>query len=181
MARGRQGMIVATEDPDLVLRPLASEDLEQYYDVVDRNRSHLTRHGDYGFYEDATFEAVRARFVERSGHTHRFGLWYSDELIGRLDLNPIEPPRWALGYWLDERFGGKGLMTNACVAAIRHARTLGATELYAGVSDGNEGSLRLLQRLGFEHLQDVQGRSRWRLPLVADPPPPFMVTVSESS
>lgn len=167
---------LATDDPDLVLRPLAAEHLEQYYALVDRNRAHLTRHGDYEFYRDASFEDVRARFVERSGQTLRFGLWYSGQLIGRVDLNPVDPPRWALGYWLDERLTGKGLMTSACRAAIHHARAAGAAELYAGVTDGNERSVRLLERLGFEHLQDVQGRSRWRLSLIADPPPPFMVT-----
>ena len=180
-ARRVEDESLATEDPALVLRPLAHHDVERYYALVDRNRSHLTRHGDFEFYREATVEDVRAQFVERAGHILRFGVWYSGELIGRLDLNPIDPPRWALGYWLDERFTGRGLMTAACKGAIGHARTFGATEVYAGVRDGNARSVRLLRRLGFEHLQDVQGRSRWRLPLTPDPPEPFMVSPAASA
>jgi hypothetical protein len=37
------------------------------------------------------------------------------------------------------------------------------SELYAGVTLGNDASVRVLQRLGFEHLQDVENGSRWRL------------------
>jgi hypothetical protein len=29
----------------------------------------------------------------------------------------------------------------------------------------------VLERLGFEHVQDLADRSRWRLALVDDPPP----------
>ena len=173
-------VILPSEDPALVLRTLTIDDLEPYYAVVERNREHLTRHGDYEFLRDANFDDVRARFLESSRRSRWFGLWWSGELIGRVDLNPIDPPLWVLGYWLDEGHTGRGLMTAACRAAVGHARTLGATEVYAGVADGNEPSVRLLRRLGFEHLQDVAGRSRWRLPLIADPPPPFMVTPDAS-
>jgi RimJ/RimL family protein N-acetyltransferase len=163
-----------TEDPLLTLRPLTTGDLGPYYKLVDRNRQHLTRHGDYGFFRYATLDDVRTHLAEGSRNV-RLGVWHSGELIGRVDLNPINPPRWVLGYWLDERMTGKGLMTTACRAAVRHARALGASEIYAGVTAGNERSTRVLKRLGFEHIEDVDGRSRWRLPLIPDPPPPFMV------
>ena len=177
---GEQVQILRSEDPALLLRSLAVGDLEDYFALVERNRSHLTRHGDFGFFLDATFEDVRARFLEPSEDNLRLGVWYSGKLIGRVDLNPFEPPRWVLGYWLDEGFTGSGLMTTACRAAVRHARALGATELYAGVTDGNEPSIRLLRRLGFEHLQDVAARSRWRLPLIDEPPPPVMLSAGAS-
>lgn len=173
------GDVLATEDAAIFLRPLTVDDIGQYYALVDRNRQHLTRHGDYGFFRHATLDDLRAHLAEGSTNV-RLGVWLSGELIGRIDLNPINPPRWVLGYWLDERLTGKGLMTTACRAAIGHARALGALELYAGVTDGNERSVRLLQRLEFEHIQDVDGRSRWRLSMTPDLPPPFMVTAEES-
>ena len=164
MARGKAEEL-PTENPDLLLRPLTSGDVRPYFKLVDRNRSHLTRHGDYEFFREATFEDVLARLAATSSNV-RLGVWYAGQLVGRIDLNPINPPRWVIGYWVDECHTGQGLMTTACRAAIRHARTLGANELYAGVTDGNVRSVRLLPRLGFEHLQDVDGRSRWRLALV---------------
>jgi RimJ/RimL family protein N-acetyltransferase len=168
------------EDAAVSLRPLTLDDVGRYYDLVDRNRQHLTRHGDYGFLCHATLDDLRAHLAEASQNV-RLGVWLQGELIGRIDLNPINPPRWVLGYWLDERLTGKGLMTMACRAAIGHASALGALELYAGVTDGNARSVRLLQRLEFEHIQDVDGRSRWRLPMTPDAPPPLMVTASESA
>jgi RimJ/RimL family protein N-acetyltransferase len=166
------------EDAAVSLRPLTLDDVGRYYDLVDRNRQHLTRHGDYESFRHATLDDLRTHLAEASGNV-RLGVWLEGELIGRIDLNPINPPRWVIGYWLDERLTGKGLMTTACRAAIGHASALGALELYAGVTHGNERSVRLLQRLGFEHLQDVDGRSRWRLPMTPDAPPPFMVTEEE--
>ena len=89
-----------TEDPAVSLRPLTIDDLEPYYDLVDRNREHFTRHGDYAFFRHATLDEVGAHLVEASRNV-RLGVWHMGALIGRIDLNPINPPRWVLGYWLD--------------------------------------------------------------------------------
>lgn len=167
-------MTIPTDRPDVTLRELTIGDLDAYYPLVDRNRVHLNQHGNYQFEHDADADAIRSYFENPWDTNVRLGIWSDDHLIGRVDLNPIDPPKWVLGYWIDAAFTGRGIVTSACRAAISHARTLDATEIYAGVTNGNERSIRVLRRLGFEHIKNIENRSRWRLALVQDPPPPAM-------
>jgi [ribosomal protein S5]-alanine N-acetyltransferase len=55
-----------------------------------------------------------------------------------------------LGFSLDRRAQGQGLMAEALVATIRHAfETIGLHRVMAAYVPGNERSARLLRRLGF--------------------------------
>jgi RimJ/RimL family protein N-acetyltransferase len=65
------------------------------------------------------------------------------------DKQPAEGPH--IGYWLGEPFWGQGVMTRAAsllCAAIFAASAEPA--IYSGVFKGNEGSLRIQQKLGFK-------------------------------
>lgn len=167
-------LTLRTERPDVVLRELSLCDLDAYFDLVDRNRNHLNQRGDYDFEAVATYDDVANYFATPWDTNVRLGIWREDTLVGRVDLVPINPPHWVIGYWLDEASTGQGVATAACRAAIEHSRTLGATEVYAGITNGNAASVGVVTRLGFEHIQDVENRSRWRLPLTDAPPPPVM-------
>jgi RimJ/RimL family protein N-acetyltransferase len=167
-------LVVQTAVPQLVLRELTLGDEDAYFALVDRNREHLTQRGDYTFEGAASRDDIRAYFATPRDDNVRLGLWFEGQLIGRVDLVPINPPNWVIGYWLDSGWTGRGFMTAACRAAIEHARELGATEIYAGITNGNSSSVGVVNRLGFDHVQDVENRSRWRLALIDDPPPPVM-------
>lgn len=171
---GGDVLILRTEVPDIFLRELLLGDLDAYYPLVDRNRLHLNQRGDYQFEQDATIDDLRAYLEEPWDTNIRLGIWSGDRLVGRVDLNPVNPPVWVLGYWLDEASTGQGIATVAARATIDHASRIGATEIYAGVTHGNEASEGVLRRLGFERIQDIENRSRWRLPLIPEPPPPVM-------
>ena len=54
------------------------------------------------------------------------------------------------------------------------ARAEGAVDLYAIVRDGNPASCAVLQRAGYQLLQELPGRSRWWLPLADGPLVPVM-------
>lgn len=51
---------------------------------------------------------MRSHLAEPTGQT-RLGLHLATHLapgagqsiVGRIDLNPVDPPRYAIGYWLD--------------------------------------------------------------------------------
>lgn len=168
--------MLETELDGVVLRELTADDVDAYYSLVDANRAHLHQHGDFGFEHAADLAAVRAYFESPWDSNVRLGIWLGDRLVGRVDLNPVDPPKWVLGYWIGSAWTGRGIVTASCRAAIAHAGSaLDATEIYAGVTDGNGASVAVLRRLGFDHLQDVDGRSRWRLPLVDEPPPPHLI------
>jgi RimJ/RimL family protein N-acetyltransferase len=171
-------LVIATDRPDVVLRELSMSDLDNYYELVDRNRAHLNQRGDYGFEADATRDDIASYFTTPWDENVRLGVWLEEKLVGRVDLVPINPPHWAIGYWLDEAATGEGVATIACRTAIAHAGHLGATEIYAGITHGNIPSVGVIKRLGFDHIQDVDDRSRWRLALIDDAPPPVMVETS---
>ena len=56
-----------------------------------------------------------------------------------------------LGYWLGEDFWGKGIMTDAIPLIVEYAfKSFPITRIFAGVNEANVGSMRALEKAGFE-------------------------------
>lgn len=162
---------LTTTVPGLVLRALTPEDAAEYYAVLDRNRDHLSRLGDHQEESAATPAWVRARLGEPPGRDLRYGIRLRGALIGRIDLLAVRPPAYGTGYWLDRSHVGAGFASAACAALYDHARrSLGATEIYAGVTHGNVRSTALLTRLGFEQVAVFEEYTRFRLRLTPGGP-----------
>ena len=162
------GNSIRIELAGLRLEPLRVEEVKTYYALVDRNRSHLTQHGDYQSMLTATLDTVRAE-LGADTTTLIMGLWHDEDLIGRVDLIPKGEGNLVIGYWLDHAAVGHGYMTSVCQALIEHAReNLGAVAIYAGVTKGNHSSEGVLVRLGFAPIQDMGTYNRFRLDLLQD-------------
>ena len=157
--------MLATAHPGLVLRELTADQTLIFYALVDRNRSHLTAHGDYAEMLTASVESV-ALDLRGPDDDLPFGVWLNDQLIGRVDLVRRDAKNFVLGYWLDSGHTGHGYATIACEALVELARLLGATDAWAGVTKGNTPSERVLTRLGFERVADVGAYTRFHLSLV---------------
>ncbi|MFD0558636.1 ribosomal-protein-serine acetyltransferase [Stackebrandtia endophytica] len=154
---------LATADPDLRLVELTATDARDYHDLLRRSHVHLTEFGDYDREVDSTFEEILAHFEKPADRHHRYGIRLSDRLIGRIDLNPVDPPRYSIGYWLGVDALGRGYATLAAQALITHAGAhLAATEIYAGVTHGNHRSVAVLARLGFTQVADFDEYTRFR-------------------
>ncbi|MEK4050261.1 GNAT family N-acetyltransferase [Bacillus sp. FSL K6-2839] len=99
------------------------------------------------------------RSVERcakdEAYMHGIFLNETDDLIGTISLSsvvrgPVEGA-W-LGYVLDEKHGGKGYMTEAIRLIIDYAfDELHLHRIEAGVKPSNIGSIRVLEKTGFEN------------------------------
>ena len=62
-----------------------------------------------------------------------------------------------LGYWLGVPYWGKGLMTEAGKAILRHAfLDLGMQAVWCGYYDGNQRSKRVQEKLGFRYHHTTQ-------------------------
>lgn len=158
---------LSTARSGLVLRELTTTDAKDYYALVDANRRHLTRRGDYAGMATTTFEQVFESLCHPTTDNTRLGVWLEGVLIGRVDLNPINPPNYVLGVWLGEAATGHGYATDACRTAIDFARSrLGATDMWAGITHGNEPSVALFGRLGFERVAELEHHSRFHLALI---------------
>ncbi len=157
---------IATDVPSLRLVALSPEDADAFYELVDRNRTHLRQHGDWTDLAEATRESVAASLDNADGRNAQFGIWLNEMLIGRADLNARTPGNFVLGYWLGGEFTGKGYATAACKALIAYGKAkLGATTIYAGVTKGNTKSEAVLSRLGFQAVADRGTYTRFMLPL----------------
>jgi RimJ/RimL family protein N-acetyltransferase len=150
----------------VTLRELTSDDAGSYYELVDANREHLSLHGDYTAERDATPATITGYFTCPPDSNLRLGIWHDMALIGRVDLVPVSPPRYSIGYWLGSSHTGRGFATAACEAAIGYASdVLAATDIYAGITHNNARSMALVRRLGFSEAADFDTYTRFHLAL----------------
>lgn len=153
-----------TDQPGLTLKRLTSDDIQAYYDLIQSNGNHLGKHQDFKELREAAVDEL-AVMVAKAPYS--FGIYHAEKLIGEVSLNPKDPGIYVLGYWLDERSLGRGYATGAARTLIAYARErLRATDLYAGVTHGNDASSRILIKLGFEQLQDMGTYTRFHLTLL---------------
>ncbi|MFE1349734.1 GNAT family N-acetyltransferase [Streptomyces sp. NPDC058757] len=154
----------------LTLCALTAEQADEYYALIDRNREHLTRHGDYRTLAASDYRTARAELLDDPGPSLRCGVLLHGALIGRVDLVAVNPPKYGFGYWLDHGATGHGYATAACRALIEYGATaLGATDVFAGVTHGNDKSGAVLTRLGFKVAEVFETYTRHHLALVASP------------
>lgn len=159
-----QRLCLATASPQLWLRRLLSADAQDLHQLMMRNRAHLTAHGDYLDQTQSSVSDLKAELTWCAERNWRFGIYYQHELIGRVDLLGIEPPRYGVGYWLSEAHTGNGFAKQAVGAVIDFAAaTCGASDLFAGVSHGNTPSIALLSRLGFQPVARFDTYIRYHL------------------
>lgn len=79
-------------------------------------------------------------------------------LVGQLTVSGITygSARWAnLGYWVDERYAGRGIVPTAVAMAADHCWfTLGLHRIEVAIRPENKASLRVVEKLGFRYEGD---------------------------
>ncbi len=146
----------------LLLRVPGPDDAVRCARYVSDNRDHLARweperSDDYFTSQLWRDEATRLRAHARAGTTWSFLILDRADpagaVLGRATLSNVARGPFqaaSLGYSLDHRAEGRGLMYEALVAVLEH--TFGALELHrvqAAYMPGNQRSARILRRLGF--------------------------------
>lgn len=80
------------------------------------------------------------------------------QLVGSCGLARRPSGAVEMGYWIAKPFWGRGFATEACIALIDIARTLGLTSLEGSHFLDNPASARVLEKLGFVSLGIVAPR-----------------------
>ena len=160
---------------DVMLRELTKDDAVALANAYRRNREHLApwdpARPEEFYTEEWHKERLWAQVLENStGRALHTVLESDGEIVGRLNLTDIVRGAFEsgnVGYWLDARLTGRGLMTGAIEALVAHARDeLGLHRLQAATLPHNEASQAVLTRIGFERIGFAPGylkiAGRWQ-------------------
>ena len=93
------------------------------------------------------------RSQARNGRLLPFVVTYDDRLVGQVTVGGIT---WGsmcsahIGYWIDSRVAGRGVMPTAVAMVTDHAfTTMGLHRMEVNIRPENTASLRVVEKLGF--------------------------------
>jgi ribosomal-protein-serine acetyltransferase len=154
--------------PEIELRQLEPADAEACFETVARNRASLR---EWLPWVDRTHSAEDIRdYIRKVAIPQRennqgpnCGIWVRWEYAGGLGCHPIDWGNRAcsLGYWLDGRFRGRGLMTQCVTALLRYLfEELKLHRVTIRCATGNNRSCAIPERLGFRQ-EGVELEAEW--------------------
>ena len=154
--------MIKTSIDGLVLAPLTEDHSLALHELIQENRAYLTANGDYADLIATPLKRLALELAGPSSRNLRYGICVRQQLLGRIDLIPVAPPHYGIGYWLAESATGKGYATAALQALLKFARAeLQATDIFAGVTHGNSRSSAVLERAGFVPVETFERYTRF--------------------
>lgn len=98
----------------------------------------------------AFIEMTKKQFASNNGF--QAGIWYKGILVGVIGFHGMDRANrsTSIGYWLGERYQGKGVMTKSCKALVGYAFSeLNLNRVEIRCAEKNSGSRAIPERLGF--------------------------------
>jgi ribosomal-protein-alanine N-acetyltransferase len=144
---------------EVALRLIRPEDAAGIADAYARNRAHLApwdpaRTPEFFTAAWHAAEIPKLLVSHATGASVPMVLATDDWILGRVNLSNIVRGAFessTLGYWIDERYTGRGLMSAAVTAAVAVARGMGLHRVEAGTLVHNLASQRVLDKAGFDY------------------------------
>ncbi|MEU9863629.1 GNAT family N-acetyltransferase [Streptomyces sp. NPDC047971] len=143
----------------LLLEPYVPEDEEDFVALFQDIR--VSRWMGDGPSSEAADRALFGRIFTKVYARNLFDVWAvrrNGLLVGHAEIKPTDTVSGhEIIYALAPAAWGSGLGTELARSIVAHGfGTLGLTEVYATVSAPNAASLTLLDRIGFEHVRDME-------------------------
>jgi ribosomal-protein-alanine N-acetyltransferase len=141
--------------PATTLRPLREEDIPALCREAHSTRifEHVRDHFPYPYREEDARDFIRLQ--AQIDPPQAFAIAQDDVLIGVISYQPQHDVyRFSaeVGYWLGESHWGRGIVTEALKAMVRHLfATTDLQRLYATVFAFNTASMRALEKAGFHN------------------------------
>jgi ribosomal-protein-serine acetyltransferase len=141
----------------ITLRLVTENDGEALFSLVTKERQHLRKW--LPWVDSATLSTYSElipiwikQYEEKAGL--QAAILYDNVIIGMIGLHSIQwqNSQTSIGYWLSERYEGKGIMTKCAEALLHysfHENGLERVEIRCG--QGNVKSNRIPIKLGFTH------------------------------
>lgn len=152
-------------DSGLTLRVLREDDAAELFALTDANRAYLRRWLPWvdlvTSEEDSRSFLATVTAQREDGRGPTFGVVQDGVLAGVVGYLPIDGINRVgeLGYWLAERWQGRGMMTQCCRFVVRYGfLTLDLNRIQIAAGTGNLVSRRIPERLGFKFEGILRGR-----------------------
>lgn len=145
--------------PRLLLDPYTPDDEEEFVALFQDVR--VSRWMGDGPSSEADDRALFGRIFSKVYARELFDVWAvrrEGRLVGHAEIKRTDAvDGHEIVYALAPEAWGSGLGTELAEALLAHGfETLGLAEVHATVAAENEASLRLLGRIGFAHVRDVE-------------------------
>ncbi len=150
-------IIVPTSRPEVVLKQFIPEDAVLLFELIDRNRAHLSQRGDETGKKYPSLVSVERSITHPPQPSRfRFGIWSDAPLTGSINLTPMTNAATyrddlaEIGYWTGGEFCRQGFATLATTTLAEYALyTMGFIAVLARVHKKNRVSQRVLEYAGF--------------------------------
>lgn len=143
------------------LKEFTECDSQAIFELIEKNRDHLSQFGDTTSEKYKTVESVKESISNpKNPDRLRFGIWDNGVLVGSVNLTPDDDDKTKgeIGYYLGSEFTGKGYMIKAVTTLSEFAfKNLGYKKIYGKVHKDNIGSQKVLIKSGFIDGGSVDG------------------------
>lgn len=146
-----------TVEEGLILKMLRQESSPIIFKTIDLNRRYLRTWLPFvdNTWKIEDTDGFIKSIIHASGQRHDlvYEIWHLEDFAGLIALKEIDSwnKKTELGYWLDPRFEGQGIMTKCCRALLDCAfKKLGMNRIQIKAGIGNARSSRIPEKLGFK-------------------------------
>jgi ribosomal-protein-serine acetyltransferase len=149
-------MLLLKVDGEIELKIFETGDAEALFTLVQNNRLYLRKwvpwvDSNISIDDSAAFiKLSQEQYNQNLGF--QCGIWYRGQLVGAIGFLHIDWPNKnvEIGYWIDEKHQGLGIMTKSCRVIVNYAFNkfrLHRVQIRCAVE--NKRSCDLIERLGF--------------------------------
>ena len=154
--------LMSGREPVVTLRPIRASDASAWREVRHRNRAWLSPWDATvppgGDGRPTTFRSLvrRLKKAARQGTTYPFVVEVDGAFAGQVSVNNIvrgSAQFASIGYWIDQRYAGRGVIPRAVAMAIDHSFiTCGLHRVEICIRPENTNSLRVVEKLGIHEV-----------------------------
>lgn len=113
-------------DDSLKLEMISIEHAESIFNLINQNKVHLREWLPWVIKMETIEQLKEIILISQQGFTdnsdHAFVIKYEEKIAGRIGVYDIDHQNkiGSIGYWIGEKFQGKGIVTKSCIAIIEY-------------------------------------------------------------
>lgn len=144
----------------VMLRKLKRSDAYDWSEIKARNKAWLSpweATNPDGLVQNPTFKDVlrQSKRSAKNGNAFMFAIEVDNHLVGQITLGNVI---WGslregyIGYWIDEKYAGRGIMTNSVALLTDYALgEAGLHRIEISIRPENLASIRVVEKIGFNN------------------------------